>query len=291
MAIHPLTSTRSTRLEPAVDRARPLSERPAERGGIEPKTVGELAPAVSVEGEAERLRRATVAGTTGRSASTPTETDDRYKRPGVPAHRVFASDDVSRMQPRPHDLNASQIEDILKREAPKGSPLRDPRTRKEVADALVRVSEKERVPAWLMLTHMKLENGFGDPRDATMQKDRPWYSTEHGHGGTGNPSRKTGERGQSHNLFGLTPPEGYQGKYIISRDMPQGLRVFDSFAQCIETEGATLSRHYRGLTVDDYIDKYYIGDQRENQKNGVLSTARRWGQLSIDRDTVLLPLL
>ncbi|MFH1812473.1 MAG: glucosaminidase domain-containing protein [Pseudomonadota bacterium] len=288
MPIDPLPSTFRTSYQPVVTRTQPApSVETVPAGDIE--TLRALHSGGSVEDDLARHNRTTAAASTGKSAATTAPPDPRIAPAGTPAHRVFATDDVRRMQPRTHDLNASQIEDILKKEAPKGSPLRVPKTRREVADALVRVSEKEGVPAWLMLTHMKLENGFGNPKDATMQPNRPWYSTDHGHGGTANPSRRTGEKGQSHNLFGLTPPRGYQGNYIVSRDMPQGLRVFDSFGQSIETEGATLSKHYRGLSVNDYIDKYYIGDQRDNQKNGIISTARRWGQLSIDRNSVLLP--
>lgn len=299
MPIDPITSTPNSIYQPAVANPRPTSNIETVSAG-EPKTIQPPQPGSSVEGEVTRRTRTAAAVSAGTIATTAAPQDPprstravnttRGITPEVPqSDPLKATTDVSRTAPRPNDLNAAQIEDILKQEAPKGSPLQDPKARQEVADALVRVSEKERVPAWLMLTHMKLENGFGDPKDATMQTDRPWYSTEKGKGGTANPSRLTGERGPSHNLFGLTMPEGYQGNYIVSRDMPQGMRVFDSFEKSIETVGATLSKHFRGRSVNDYIDKYYIGDQRDNQKNGIISKAARWGNLSLNRNSVLLP--
>lgn len=262
-------------------------------GVVGTKTLQALQSGSSVESEVTRRNRTTAAASTGGSAETTAPPDPPRSTRALNTTRGITPEvaplDASRTAPRPNDRNASQIEEILKKQAPAGSPLRDPKVRQEVADALVRVSEKEGVPAWLMLTHMKLENGFGRPDDATMKSNRPWYSTEMGHGPTNDPSRLTGEKGPSHNLFGLTMPKGYEGNYIVSRDMPQGMRVFDSFEKSIETVGATLSKHYRGLSVNDYIDQYYIGDQRNNQKRAIISMAEQWGGRSLDLDSVVLP--
>jgi hypothetical protein len=123
---------------------------------------------------------------------------------------------------RPSELREEEIVQIIGQGADqyRQSPLKDETVRRRIAAAMVRASAETGVPAWLMLTHMQFENGFGNPKDGTM-RSKPIYVGA---------KKRVGE-GLSHNLFGLTRPRAIADRcpYILTTSMPQGLRVFDNY--------------------------------------------------------------
>jgi hypothetical protein len=126
------------------------------------------------------------------------------------------------------------------------SPLNDA----HLAEVIVSESERSGVPVWLMLAQAQRETNMGRPINGTVADGRRFTD---------------GVVGNAHNLFNVRPGDSWTGRVL---DLGKGsgkFRVYDSYEDSIKDYAQKLSTNYRGLTLDQLVNRYFPANDNGGQ--------------------------
>ncbi len=128
------------------------------------------------------------------------------------------------------------------------SPLNDA----HLAEVIVAESRRTGVPVWLILAQAQRETNMGRPINGTVADGRRFTD---------------GVVGNAHNLFNVRPGDSWSGSVL---DLGKGsgkFRVYDSYEDSIKDYAQKLSTNYRGLTLDQLVNKYFPANDNGGQAN------------------------